>query len=225
MKNNYQLLFRINFLFILLFTSVFVKAQTVTISAPVVYVQNSRIPIVNNSSQVVPFTVVVSRNATYEGTVEVFSQANGRRDILFTDNTRYFNWVNNSIQFNIPRNVTDGMIDNFNAPSYITAQFTPNGGSPVVSRIEIVRALPIQNNAIGNSQTVNLGATPMLLSPTATISGGMIIKDYSFPAYKYQWQSSTTNSDASFTNIAGATNVNYQPGALTQTTYFRRLAG
>jgi hypothetical protein len=64
------------------------------------------------------------------------------------------------------------------------------------------------------------------LSPTATISGGRLIKEpNSTPTFKYQWQSSTTNNDASFVNISGATNASYQPGTLTQTTYFRRLAG
>jgi len=37
--------------------------------------------------------------------------------------------------------------------------------------------------------------------------------------YSYQWQQSVDN--VNFTNISGATNQNYQPSALTQTTYYR----
>ncbi|MBS1525885.1 MAG: gliding motility-associated C-terminal domain-containing protein [Bacteroidetes bacterium] len=38
--------------------------------------------------------------------------------------------------------------------------------------------------------------------------------------YLYQWQSSTDNT--AFTDIAGATGVNYDPGTITATTYYRR---
>ncbi|WP_157986755.1 hypothetical protein, partial [Chitinophaga alhagiae] len=41
--------------------------------------------------------------------------------------------------------------------------------------------------------------------------------------YTYQWQSSASNDPATFTNIGGATGANYAPGALTTTTYYRRI--
>jgi hypothetical protein len=42
--------------------------------------------------------------------------------------------------------------------------------------------------------------------------------------YTYQWQSSTTSATSNFTNISGATGQNYSPGALSNTTWFRRIA-
>lgn len=44
----------------------------------------------------------------------------------------------------------------------------------------------------------------------------------SFTSYK--WQRSTTSTTSGFSDISGATSSTYSPGALTQTTYFQRLA-
>lgn len=41
---------------------------------------------------------------------------------------------------------------------------------------------------------------------------------------EYKWQSSTSSSSAGFSDISGATATTYDPGPLTQTTWFRRLA-
>ncbi|PZR23291.1 MAG: hypothetical protein DI539_03295 [Flavobacterium psychrophilum] len=65
---------------------------------------------------------------------------------------------------------------------------------------------------IGSDQTVCSGTAPAQLSNVTSgnnTNGG------------YQWQSSTDN--ATWTNISGATNADYQPGTITQTTYYRRL--
>src|SRR4028118_340202 len=148
MKNHYQLLFRINFSFIILFASIFVRAQTINISAPTVYIQGSRIPIPvgNNSSNslAVPLTVVVSRDRNaqaFDGTLEVYTQANGSKNILRTINTNgQWQLSPSGTEYRVVDifnpTITNDMIDNFNAPSYITAQFTRNGGSTVISRIE-----------------------------------------------------------------------------------------
>src|SRR5690606_20248445 len=37
----------------------------------------------------------------------------------------------------------------------------------------------------------------------------------------YQWQSSTTGCGGPWTNIIGATSATYDPGSITQTTYYR----
>jgi hypothetical protein len=65
---------------------------------------------------------------------------------------------------------------------------------------------------IGADQTVCSGNAPAQLSNVtsgANTNGG------------YQWQISTDN--VTFTNISGANNADYQPLAITQTTYYRRL--
>ncbi len=67
---------------------------------------------------------------------------------------------------------------------------------------------------IGSSQTICSGATPSLLTSTTAAT------NYS----SYKWQSSTTSATSGFSDIAGATSSTYQPPALTQTTYYQRLA-
>lgn len=65
------------------------------------------------------------------------------------------------------------------------------------------------------TQTVTLGSTPAMLQasePIGSCTGG----------FTYQWQQSTDS--ITFTNISGATGVNYQPGAITQKMYYRRIA-
>ena len=64
------------------------------------------------------------------------------------------------------------------------------------------------------SQTINYGATPAAIDASAS-SGGNCGGSYS-----YQWYSSTDGTN--YTIISGATSQNYQPGALTVTTYFKR---
>ncbi|THU30762.1 hypothetical protein FAM09_29625 [Niastella caeni] len=64
------------------------------------------------------------------------------------------------------------------------------------------------------TQTVTLGATPAMLEASEALgscSGGFL----------YQWQQSTDGIN--FTNISGATGLNYQPGAITQKMYYRRM--
>jgi len=65
--------------------------------------------------------------------------------------------------------------------------------------------------SIAASQAICYNTTPAQLTGTAPTGGNT--------PYTYQWQSSADN--VTFTNITGATNLNYQPGALTQTTYYR----
>ncbi len=72
----------------------------------------------------------------------------------------------------------------------------------------------IQTNTIAISQTICSGSTPsVLLGSTPTPFAGPV----------YLWQSSTTDAVNGFGNAVGTrTGINYTPGALTQTTWFRR---
>ncbi len=65
------------------------------------------------------------------------------------------------------------------------------------------------------NQTINMNTVPAQINAVAA-SGGSC-----GGVYAYQWQSSTDGIN--YTNITGASGQNYQPGALTQTTYFRRM--
>jgi PKD repeat protein len=76
-----------------------------------------------------------------------------------------------------------------------------------------ITVLPLASNTIGASQVICYNSVPTELTGNLP-SGGS-------GSYTFQWQSSIDNT--TFTNIALATNQNFQPGALTTTTYFRRL--
>ncbi|MEI6884873.1 MAG: S8 family serine peptidase [Bacteroidota bacterium] len=65
--------------------------------------------------------------------------------------------------------------------------------------------------SVGSNQTICANGSPLQLSgipPSGAIR-----------PYIYQWQSSTDNLN--FVNMPGANNLNYQPGPLTSTTYYR----
>ncbi len=70
--------------------------------------------------------------------------------------------------------------------------------------------------AVAADQSICSGDTPALLTSTTTASGGSGLM------IEYQWESSADNSR--WTIIGGATALTYQPGALAQTTYYRRGA-
>ncbi|UYZ60856.1 T9SS type A sorting domain-containing protein [Hymenobacter latericus] len=80
-----------------------------------------------------------------------------------------------------------------------------------------------------------LQVTPNSISPGSITGGGTGCSPYDAPVFgsvdatgsgdiSYQWQQSTTSASAGFANIDGATDAVYDPGAVTQTTWFRRVA-
>ncbi|MBY0480425.1 MAG: hypothetical protein K2Q21_03635 [Chitinophagaceae bacterium] len=75
---------------------------------------------------------------------------------------------------------------------------------------------PVLNpGSIGVNQSFCVGQNPAPLNSIVLASGGT-------GSISYQWQSSTDN--IVFTDIIGATLINYTPVAPTQTTYYRRKA-
>ena len=73
---------------------------------------------------------------------------------------------------------------------------------------------PIANNTISSAQSICYNSTPALLTGTLPTGGN--------GTYTYQWQQSNVGVGGPFTDIVGANSSDYQPGALTQTTWFRR---
>jgi len=80
---------------------------------------------------------------------------------------------------------------------------------------------PIENNIAslisvsGSDTTICNGAVPNKIKGSVPTGGTDIPGDYA-----YQWYSSTDNS--TFTDVSGANNIDYQPEALTDTTWFKR---
>jgi hypothetical protein len=70
---------------------------------------------------------------------------------------------------------------------------------------------------IGNAQSNCAAFDPTTISSLTLPSGT------SCP-YEYKWQQSTSNSGTGYSDILGATSATYDPGLLSQTTWFRRLA-
>ncbi|MBW7468424.1 hypothetical protein ABID22_002836 [Pontibacter aydingkolensis] len=91
---------------------------------------------------------------------------------------------------------------------------TSNGNCSQVSAPTEVTVTPaITNNIILQNQSICTGTNAQaLVGETPTGGNG---------TYTYQWQRSTNGTD--FSNAAGATSKNFEPGALQSTTWFRRV--
>ncbi|TDN38315.1 T9SS type B sorting domain-containing protein [Hymenobacter sp. UV11] len=101
-----------------------------------------------------------------------------------------------------------------NATTYFRRRVNAGTCTPSVSNVVTITITPaLAAGSIGAAQTVCPGATPAALTSAAGAGGGT-------GSYNYQWESSPNNS--TWTAIAGATGVDYAPGPLTATTYFRR---
>ncbi|HSZ31943.1 MAG TPA: hypothetical protein VK772_01460, partial [Puia sp.] len=79
----------------------------------------------------------------------------------------------------------------------------------------VVNTAPLNGGYISNTaQTINYGATPAQINAIGASYGNCS------GSYTYQWYSSPDNT--TYTSISGATGQNYQPPALTATTYYKR---
>jgi gliding motility-associated-like protein len=77
----------------------------------------------------------------------------------------------------------------------------------------------VSGGTVGSDQTICTGSIPSTFTVVVAASGGN-------GTFAYQWQSSTVGSGGPFSNASGtSTNATYTaPAALTQTTYYRRVA-
>ena len=73
----------------------------------------------------------------------------------------------------------------------------------------------VNHGVIGTDQTICSGATP---APLTSISDG----SSTFGSITYTWEKSTS-INTGYLTISGETGAGYSPGALTQTTYFKRV--
>jgi len=100
------------------------------------------------------------------------------------------------------------------AGSYSVTITDANGCTATVNA-SVTEPQVLANNTITGAQTICINNTPAVISGS-TPTGGP-------GAYSYLWESSTTGATTGFSAAAGTNNtIDYIPGALTQTTWFRR---
>jgi hypothetical protein len=93
----------------------------------------------------------------------------------------------------------------------LTSSESCTTGNPAVSNTVTMTVYPmLLVGSIAANQTICAQSVPAQLTGVAPLNGNSPV---------YQWQSSLNN--ATFTNINGATTLNYQPAALTTSTYYR----
>lgn len=90
-----------------------------------------------------------------------------------------------------------------------------NCDTGTTNKVTITVSPPFFAGSISANQTLCYNTIPNELTGVAP-TGGVL-------PYTYQWQSSSTGNRADFTNIPGASNLNYQPPALTRTTHYRLI--
>ena len=89
--------------------------------------------------------------------------------------------------------------------------------SPIMGALSPACLHPTNGGTIASAQ---YGIAPF--DPAALISS--VDASGQTGTIEYKWQSSTTSSSADFIDISGSNAAGYDPGELTQTTWFRRLA-
>ncbi|MEQ9440922.1 MAG: PKD-like domain-containing protein [Cyclobacteriaceae bacterium] len=88
-------------------------------------------------------------------------------------------------------------------------------GEQITTSIEVTVEPKLVAGAIGSDQTIVAGSTPVKLTSIIAGSGGV--------GLQYQWQKAT-GAGVSYSNIPGAIGAEYQPGSLSTTTFFKRVA-
>ncbi len=98
----------------------------------------------------------------------------------------------------------------------LTWTITNGACTTVFDQVVLTNLNEINQNIIREDQIICPGETPDEIYSVGHPSSGT-------GTFTYRWESSTTSATAGFTTIPGATGENYQPGALNQTTWFRRV--
>jgi PKD repeat protein len=149
-------------------------------------------------------------------------QCFGPNNFVFTNNSSIVSGSNTYFwKFDLVNSVTDTSTQTSPSKTYtgdgvFTIRLTATSDKGCKDSVEDqVDVKPdIINNTISAPQAICEGETPDTLRQTATVSGG----DNTFT---FQWQESTDSS--SWTSISGATNTNFAPSALSDTTWYRRI--
>ncbi|MDB4924291.1 MAG: type sorting protein [Mucilaginibacter sp.] len=136
-----------------------------------------------------------------------------------------YQWIKSSDDKNYT-DITGATSKNYNPPKgtstgttyYRRNAFSATCATPVQSNVIAITFTldpPVSNNIISNTDPDFCGgnAKPSVINGSLPTGGTK--------SYNYQWQKSSDN--ISFTDIAGAISINYDPPVIARTTYFRRL--
>ena len=93
----------------------------------------------------------------------------------------------------------------------------PGKADPTETLITPSCTNPTAAGEIGNAQSICSGATPSTITSVSVPSG-------EYGTLEYKWQVSTTSNSAGFSDIASSNAETYTPGALTASTWYKRLA-
>ena len=101
----------------------------------------------------------------------------------------------------------------------ITVDYNGNsrGASLTMGALPLSCSNPTNGGTIATAQSGASGFDPVAFTSSAAASGHT-------GTLEYKWQSSTTSSSSGFSDIASSNATTYDAGALTQTTWFKRLA-
>lgn len=96
---------------------------------------------------------------------------------------------------------------------YVTVTSTSSFGCIDSSAHQITILTTLAAGVVGSNQAICYNTAPSLIANSTSASG-------SVGPYVYQWESSADSIN--FSDITGATGLDYQPGVLTSTKYYRR---
>jgi len=104
-----------------------------------------------------------------------------------------------------------------NSTTYYRRVVTSAGQTSTSNVVTFSVTISISNNFISAQGATYFtdGSDPSLIGGTIPSGGN--------GSYSYQWQLSTTSETSGFANINGATSINYDPPAITTTSFYRRL--
>ena len=158
----------------------------------------------------VSISIAASANPVCQGTSVTFTATptNG-------GTTPAYQWKVNGTSVSAATAVTYTYIpvNNDAVTCVLTSNATCITGNPATSNsLTMVVNVPLSVGSVSANQSICANATPVQLTGIPPSNGTL-------PTY--QWQSSLNNT--TFSNISGATLVNYQPGLLTATTYYKQL--
>jgi len=112
--------------------------------------------------------------------------------------------------------IAQPLTNNSNVPASVTYLVTPtlNGCAGPTIEVTITVNPNLDNNSISAAQTICHGSQPAKLIGSVPNGGST--------RYEYRWEISLTGNSDSFGAAPGGTEADYQPGTLTDNTWFRR---